>query len=169
MDELFGEPIRGARLVKERRVAGNIPLVTAGFNNQGVAECISNEEQTTFNGGLTIDMFGNCFYRDYKFKADDNILVFDLESISKEAKLYVASAINKVIGGLYSYSHQYRLKSFNDTVISLPATAAGIPDWEYMEKYIKATEKVVIRDVVDWKDEMIKKTKEVVGGTYVKK
>lgn len=39
-----------------------------------------------------------------------------------------------------------------------------IPDWEYMEKYIKATEKVVIRDVVDWKDEMIKKTKEVVEG-----
>ena len=35
---------------------------------------------------------------------------------------------------------------------------------EYMEKYIKATEKVVVRDVVDWKDEMIKKTKEVVEG-----
>ena len=44
-----------------------------------------------------------------------------------------------------------------------------IPDWEYMEKYIKVTEKVVIRDVVEWKNEMIKKTKEVVGGTYVKK
>ena len=39
-----------------------------------------------------------------------------------------------------------------------------IPDWEYMEKYIKATEKIVIRDVVDWKDEMIEKTKEVVEG-----
>ena len=39
-----------------------------------------------------------------------------------------------------------------------------IPDWEYMEKYIKATEKIVIRDVVDWKDEMIRKTKEVVEG-----
>ena len=38
-----------------------------------------------------------------------------------------------------------------------------IPDWEYMEKYIKATEKIVIRDVVDWKDEMIEKTKEVIA------
>ena len=37
-----------------------------------------------------------------------------------------------------------------------------IPDWEYMEKYIKATEKVVIRDVVEWKNEIIEKTKEVV-------
>ena len=162
LDELFGEPTRGTRLVKEYRIAGDIPLVTAGFNNQGVAECISNEEQTTFNCGLTIDMFGNCFYRDYKFKADDNILVFDLESIPKGAKLYIASAINKVINGLYSYSHQYRVKSFNNTIINLPTTTNGTPDWEYMEKYIKATEKVVIRDVVDWKDEIIEKTKEVV-------
>lgn len=162
LDELFGEPTRGTRLVKEYRITGDIPLVTAGFNNQGVAEYISNEEQTTFNCGLTIDMFGNCFYRGYKFKADDNILVFDLKNIPKEAKLYIASTINKVVDGLYSYSHQYRVKSFNNTIISLPITSNGTPDWEYMEKYIKATEKVVIRDVVEWKNEMIEKTKEVV-------
>lgn len=167
--ELFGEPTRGSRLVKEHRIAGNIPLVTAGFNNQGIAEFISNKEQTTFNGGLTIDMFGNCFYRDYKFKADDNILVFDSEEISKKSKLFIVTSINKVTNGLYSYSNQYRMKSFNDTIIKLPVKKSEEIDWEYMEKYIKATEKVVIRDVVDWKDEMIRKTKEVVGGTYVKK
>lgn len=167
--ELFGEPTRGSRLVKEHRIAGNIPLVTAGFNNQGIAEFISNKEQTTFNGGLTIDMFGNCFYRDYKFKADDNILVFDSEEISKKSKLFIVTSINKVTNGLYSYSNQYRMKSFNNTIIKLPVKKSEEIDWEYMEKYIKATEKIVIRDVVDWKDEMIKKTKEVVGGTYVKK
>lgn len=169
LEELFGEPTRGTRLIKERRIAGDTPLVTAGFNNQGVAEYISNEEQITFNSGLTIDMFGNCFYRDYKFKADDNILVFDLKNIPKEAKLYIASAINKVVGGSYSYSRQYRVKSFNNTIISLPIMSNGTPDWEFMEKYIKATEKVVIKDIVEWKNEMIEKTKEVVGGTYVKK
>lgn len=169
LEELFGEPTRGTRLIKERRIAGDTPLVTAGFNNQGVAEYISNEEQITFNSGLTIDMFGNCFYRDYKFKADDNILVFDLKNIPKEAKLYITSAINKVVGGSYSYSRQYRVKSFNNTIISLPIMSNGTPDWEFMEKYIKATEKVVIKDIVEWKNEMIEKTKEVVGGTYVKK
>lgn len=163
LEELFGEPIRGTRLVKEHRIAGDIPLVTAGFNNQGVAEHVSNEAQTTFNCGLTIDMFGNCFYRDYKFKADDNILVFDLKSIPKEAKLYIASAINKVVGGLYSYSHQYRVKSFNNTIISLPIMSNGTPDWTYMEKYIRAIEKIVIKDVVKYKDEVIEKTKEIVN------
>lgn len=55
--------------------------------------------------------------------------------------------------------------SQNNPIIDLTHTyhpQGYIPDWEYMEKYIKATEKVVIRDVVDWKDEMIEKTKEVV-------
>lgn len=37
-----------------------------------------------------------------------------------------------------------------------------IPDWEFMEKYIKAIEKIVIADVVQYKDAMISKTKEVV-------
>lgn len=38
-----------------------------------------------------------------------------------------------------------------------------IPDWDFMEKYIKAIEKIVIADVVQYKDAMISKTKEVVA------
>ena len=38
-----------------------------------------------------------------------------------------------------------------------------IPDWEFMEKYIRAIEKIVIADVVQYKDAMISKTKEVVA------
>ena len=38
-----------------------------------------------------------------------------------------------------------------------------IPDWDFMEKYIKAIEKVVIADVVKYKDEIIAKTKTTVG------
>ena len=33
-----------------------------------------------------------------------------------------------------------------------------IPDWEFMENYIRAIEKVVISDVVKYKDEVIEKT-----------
>lgn len=38
-----------------------------------------------------------------------------------------------------------------------------IPDWTYMEKYIRAIEKVIIKDVVDYKDSIIAKTKEIVA------
>lgn len=145
--ELFGEPIRGSRLTKERRIAGNIPLVTAGLNNHGVAEFISNEDQTTFNSGLTIDMFGNCFYRDYEFKADDNILIFDSENMTKKVKTFIAAAINKTTSEMYSYSHQYRIKSFYDTVIKLPVIENYEPDWQYMEEYMKNIESEVISKI----------------------
>ena len=147
LDELFDNPIRGTRLVKEQRIAGDIPLITAGFTNQGVAGFISNEEQKTFNGGLTIDMFGNCFFRDYVFKADDNILVFDSEDISKEAKLFIMTSINKATNGLYSYSNQYRMKAFDNTIIKLPVTSSGEIDWQYMQERIAELEQERIAEL----------------------
>ena len=38
-----------------------------------------------------------------------------------------------------------------------------IPDWEYMEKYIKATEKEIIKEVVLYKDKVIANAKEITG------
>lgn len=37
-----------------------------------------------------------------------------------------------------------------------------VPDFDYMKKYIKVIEKIVIADVVKYKDEVIAKTKEIV-------
>ncbi|MDD2477079.1 MAG: restriction endonuclease subunit S, partial [Dysgonamonadaceae bacterium] len=40
---------RGTRLTKENRLPGEIPLVTAGFQNQGIAEMIYNEENKLYS------------------------------------------------------------------------------------------------------------------------
>ena len=37
----------------------------------------------------------------------------------------------------------------------LPIKSDGTPDFEYMERYIRAMEKVVIADVVKYKDKVI--------------
>ena len=134
LESLFGKPIRGTRLIKDKRTKGNIPLVTAGYNNYGIAELINNKEQQTFKSGFTIDMFGNCFYRDYEFKADDNILVFDNPDLTKEVKLFIATCINKSTVG-YSYGSQFRLNSYNNTLISLPIKLILAPDFEIVRKF----------------------------------
>lgn len=164
LEELFGKPTRGTRLIKENRIPGNIPLVTAGFNNEGIAEYIDNDEQQTFSHGITIDMFGNCFYRDYAFKADDNILVFGNQDIPEKAKLFIVTCINKITNGMYSYGQQFRMTAYNNTTIKLPVKETEEIDWEFMEDYIKAIQKIVIKDVVKYKDEVIAKTKEAVAG-----
>ena len=137
---MFGHPTRGTRLTKSNRIPGNIPLVTAGYENTGVAEWISNEDQKTFPSGLTIDMFGNCFYRKYDFKADDNILVFDDVNMSERTKIFVASQINKCLAGHYSYGKQFRLNSFKSTYVSLPVNQNGELNLFFMDSFIAELE-----------------------------
>ena len=53
-------------------------------------------------------------------------------------------------------------RTFYASKISLP-TKNDQPDFDFMETYIHAVEKVVIKNVVTWKDKEIEKTKEVVA------
>ena len=154
LEELFGLPIRGKRLTKRNRIPGNIPLVTAGEANQGIAEFIGNKEQQTLHNSLTIDMFGYCFYRDYPYKADDNVLSFG-ENISRGCGIYLASLISKAARG-YGYSQQFRLNSYKNTIISLPVipnpdsnhkyTIDDI-DWNYMQERIAELEQERIAEL----------------------
>ena len=167
--ELFDVVGRGTRLTKQNRIAGNVPLVTAGRENQGVAEYIQENKQLFRGPVFTIDMFGNVFVRDYDFYADDNIIVFGKEGLSINQFLYIASALDH-LSGVYGYGNQFRLNSIGKTFIQLPVkpgtdevdyTEADI-DWNYMTSYARVMEKQVIADVVDYKNEAIATTKELV-------
>ncbi|MCL2627723.1 MAG: restriction endonuclease subunit S [Oscillospiraceae bacterium] len=132
---------RGRRLTKENREAGDIPLITAGYQNQGVAEYISTDVCKKYSDKITIDMFGNSFYRNYDFYCDDNILVLiDKVHISLYAKLFIATVIS-ADKYRYSYGKQYRQKDARKHIIKLPQTSQGTPDWFYMENYIKSVSK----------------------------
>lgn len=166
---LFDIVGRGTRLTKQNRIAGNVPLVTAGRENQGVAEYIQENKQLFRGPVFTIDMFGNVFVRDYDFYADDNIIVFGKEGLSINQFLYIASALD-YLSGVYGYGNQFRLNSIGNTFIKLPVkqgtdevnyTEDDI-DWDYIEAYVRAMEKQVIADVVDYKNEMISTTKALV-------
>jgi hypothetical protein len=129
---------RGKRLTKADRDAGNIPLITAGFQNQGVAQYIGNNDMVIYKDTLTIDMFGNCFFRDYEFCCDDNILVLKSKQyINKYQYMFICAIINK---DKYkcAYGRQYRQKNFKSHCIKLPTIPDGFPDWQWMEYYIKA-------------------------------
>jgi 16S rRNA G966 N2-methylase RsmD len=128
---------RGVRLTKADREKGDTPLITAGFQNQGVAEYISNEEMERYQNAITIDMFGNCFYREYTFCCDDNILVLSNDELNKYSGLFIATIIDND-NYKFQYGRQYRQKNFKKHKIKLPAVAVDTPDWQFMEDYIKS-------------------------------
>ena len=128
---------RGERLTKADREKGIIPLVTAGLKNEGVAEYISNEEMKRYQNVITIDMFSYCFYREYVFCCDDNILVLSNNKLNKYSGLFIAAVLDND-NYKFQYGRQYRQKNFKTHKIKLPAIADSVPDWQFMEDYIKS-------------------------------
>lgn len=136
MEEIFGTPTRGTRLKQSDRIDGEIPLVTAGMERQGVAAYIANGGELFSGRNITIDMFGNVFYRNYSFYADDNVLVLNGQHRTELELIYIVGVL-QYLSEMYSYKDQFRLNSYMRTLLPLPIDTQGQPDWAYMENYIK--------------------------------
>lgn len=145
--ELFDNVTRGTRLKKSDRKSGPTPLVTAGSENQGIAEHIL-ENKELFDGiNLTIDMFGNVFARNYPFYADDNILVLKTNVHTFNQIQFMAGSLAH-LANEYGYTNQFRQNTLNNTTIKLPLKPSADPsnysqadiDWNYMENFMKTIE-----------------------------
>ncbi len=136
---------RGKRLTVINRKKGNIPLVTAGYQNEGVANFIKNKEQKTYKNSITIDMFGNVFFREYNFKCDDNIHVLHTEKLNKQIGIFISRAIRQSTADIFSYGKQFRLKTLEKQKILLPTTQKNEPDFAFMEAYIREKEQEKIK------------------------
>ncbi len=126
----------GKRLIKSMRVGGNVPLLTASENNQGVSSFISNHKMISFKDFISIDMFGHAFYHSYECYGDDNIYFFVNNEISPYAKLFMVRCINQN-GVKYSYGNQFRQDNADKDKILLPVNDKNKPDYQFMEDYIK--------------------------------
>lgn len=143
--ELFDKITRGTRLKKSDRKAGSTPLVTAGSENQGIAEYILENKELFDGNNLTIDIFGNVFARNYPFYADDNILVLQTNVHTFSQLQFMASSLAH-LANEYGYTNQFRQNTLNNTTIKLPLKPSADPsnysqediDWDYMEDFMKA-------------------------------
>lgn len=163
--ELF-KVYRGTRITTSNRVIGDVPLVTAGSENMGITEYIDNPEQTLFNDtidvSLTIDMFGNCFTRDYEFNADDNILVLQNKALNKLHMLFINSVFQKALHAQFNYGSQFRLHSLDALTIELPVTNDGTPDYDFMQTFMRAQEKLVMQRLDKFRQLQIDTTRQII-------
>lgn len=132
---------RGTRLTKPDREKGDIPLITAGSENEGIADYISNSDMKVYQNAITIDMFGFSCYRGFDFCCDDNILVLKASKLNVFNGMFIATIINRD-DYKCAYGRQYRQKTFDVHKIKLPAKKIAPneyePDWQFMEDYIKS-------------------------------
>jgi hypothetical protein len=160
---LFPNIHQGRRLKKDDQINGDLPFVMAGTTNTGVVRNIGNDVRIFPKQSLTIDIFGNTFYRGYEFGAGDDTGVFWNDKM-KDSKvlLYLKTIIEKSLVGKYDFGSKLRASQTHNFQFDVPQVNNQI-DYTFMSDFIRAVEKLVIKDLVIWTDKKIAATKEVVA------
>lgn len=91
------------------------------------------DESEIYSDCLTIstrgEYSGTVFYHDYPFVLANNILVMPMPNLSREAKLYIATLLNKLSYG--GYNHYPKKDTLKEDYIELPVIENSNPDHEY--------------------------------------
>ncbi len=132
---------KGKRLTKADQTEGNTPYIGAIDSNNGVSRYIG---QRPIHKGGTISVSYNgsvaeAFYQPKPYWATDDVNVLYPKGfiLTPASALFVCTVI-RMEKYRFNYGRKWHLDRMRDSVIKLPATKSGEPDWESMEGYIKA-------------------------------
>ena len=88
-----------------------------------------------YNGSV-----GEAFYQPEPFCASDDVNVLypkDDWTLNRFLGLFLVTVIG-VNKYRFSYGRKWTLEKMRETLIALPTTTGGEPDWEFMENYVKS-------------------------------
>ena len=161
-ESIFNKIVQGRRLKKEDQISGNIPFVMAGTTNTGVVNYISNPVASFPKNSITIDIFGNTFYRSYDFGAGDDTGVYwnDKQVYSREIMLFFTASMGKSLYKKFDFGKKLRSSQSLIFKMILPAQNQK-PNYAIMDTFISAIQKLVIKDVVLYANKKIATTKSV--------
>lgn len=118
------KPINGESLIKKIHI-NNLgrPVISSGVDNRGIIGCSDILSKNIQSGSLTIDMFGNCFYRDFEYKIVTHAGVFSLIpknfTIDSLTGLYFESLLKWCVN-MFSYDNMCSYNKIKDVNILLP-------------------------------------------------
>jgi len=141
--------------------SGIIPYLTASRENNAVGSYISFDENL-IDEGNSIFIGGKTFVVTYQknnyFSNDSHNLSLCLKNNNyrtEAVQLFLVTSIYNGLKNKYSWGDSISYKKIQKDIIMLPMTDEKTPDFDYMEAYIKAQQKLVIKDVILWKDGII--------------
>ncbi|MBQ5848770.1 MAG: restriction endonuclease subunit S [Treponema sp.] len=146
--------------------SGTTPYLCASAENNGVSSYISYKNELLENGNC-IFIGGKTFVVSYQkdnFYSNDShnlALYLKEQNVTKSNQLYLATCIRKGLSHKYSWGDSISGSKIKSDKFQLP-TKNNKPDYATMETFIKAVEKLVIKDVVLYADSKIKATENAV-------
>ena len=158
-------------VAKKDLIDGAIPYVTRTVSDNGYTSSCGNADRINLGNCITIGAeTGVAFYQPNGFVAGNKVYRLSRDGLEAKQYLYLTGVLNKQTSS-YSYSNARIPERIRAERISLPVVPSADPahvytpadiDWGYMERYIRATEKLVMADVVAYKDRVIAETRRIV-------
>ena len=132
--------LKGKRLIKENIIDGTLPFVSAIDSNNGIRQYIDNtplhEANTiTVNCGGSI---GEAFYQEIPYFSSDSVnSLYPKFKLNKYIGMFLITVIRKE-KYRFNFGRQWNAQRMSESTIKLPTTPSGVPDFEFMENYIKS-------------------------------
>ncbi|MCI7501048.1 MAG: restriction endonuclease subunit S [Campylobacter sp.] len=153
---------------KIKNIEFQIPLVNAKDGDNGIM--YYGKKQDFDTATMTIDIVndgavstGNVYPQPQETGVLYNAyLIKSKFDISKNLLFFFATTIQKSIKLKFSYELKASWERVKNENIKLPITANGEIDFDFMENFIKAIQKLIIKDLVIWSQKKIEATKQVV-------
>ncbi len=118
----------------------SIPFITRTEDHNG---CDCFVEDLDFSGAedgnaiIIGDTTSTFFYQRDRFVAGDHIVVCRADWINSRTALFLKAVLEKD-RYRYSYGRAFKMDLIRSTRICLPQTSSGAPDWDEMERRIRA-------------------------------
>ena len=133
-------------------------FVNSGVDNRGIKGRTDKKAKIFPSNTITIDFWGNAYYRDFEYKMATHNHVFSLSGKvikNLEVGLYIVGSLSK-LPKLFSYNNMAPWPRLKEIPIYLPVTKDGEFNYTYMELYIRAIKKIVVKDGLKFKDKALK-------------
>lgn len=155
-------------------------FINSGVDNTGIKGKTDVPAKIFPKNTITLDFWGNAYYRDFEYKLATHNHVFSLSGDvikNEQIGLYLVMQMS-YFKKIFSYNKMGTWNRYKEFEIFLPIRTDDaympvidhdrvyhpegyIPDFDHMEKYIRAMQKKVIADVVKYKDEVIANTRKI--------
>lgn len=131
---------KGQRLTKANMLPGSTPYIGASDATNGVTAHIG-QDPIHAGGTITVSYNGSvaeAFYQpvDYWATDDVNVLYPKGFALTPATALFICTII-RMEKYRFNYGRKWHLERMREAVIRLPVTASEMPDWVFMEQYIK--------------------------------
>ncbi|MBO4586251.1 MAG: restriction endonuclease subunit S [Bacteroidales bacterium] len=137
----------------QKYAKGNVGFVASGNFNNGIMDYLEPKNENDFDEGNCITVSpvdGYAFYQKERFLgrggAGSSIMILRNKHLNEYNGCFICTVLRKACSE-WTYSNMGNNDTLADTIIQLPMKSKDIPDWKYMEQYMKQVERTARKKI----------------------